>query len=337
MLSKHTVKRMLPERLLRQLRRARAAAQLSAASRYDRRRYSAFSSTVDYRSDRRNLASKITESYHNLEKGLSLPAPRPGFGASVVERLIELTFAYADQYGHDHVTSSAAGALRAYVEFNASSGVTDAEIPHHEAIQRLLVEAPSVSAVGGTRSTSRTELHDAVGDVDERFFLSRASVRQFDSRPVARADIETAVRIAQKSPAVCNRQFSRVYLIDDSSRIATALRIQGGARGFDDVVPTIGVITSSVRTFWAAGERAQPWTDGGMFAMSFLLGLHAQGLGAVPLNWSKTAQTDREFHAEFDIPEDEVIVMLVAFGHVPEEFHVASSPRIPVDEALFQR
>jgi len=78
----------------------------------------------------------------------------------------------------------------------------------------------------------------------------------------------------------------------------------------------------------------QAWTDGGMFAMSFVLGLHAKGLGAVCLNWSKTETDDRAFHAAFDLSEEEVIVMLVAFGHLPEEVQVAVSPRVAIHEAL---
>lgn len=78
----------------------------------------------------------------------------------------------------------------------------------------------------------------------------------------------------------------------------------------------------------------QPWTDGGMFAMSFVLGLHAQGLGSVCLNWSKLPAVDRTFRSRFTIEDDELIVMLVAFGHLPEQYGVAVSPRVQVGRTL---
>lgn len=337
MSARNRLKKALPSPFLRALRLIKADAALRSAARYDLRRYMRYSSSVDYERDRQNLASKITESYHNLEKGLSLSAPRPGFGAAVVKRVIELSRLYTETFGQDEVTAAASSALRAYVEFNANAGLTAKDIPHLDEIERTLRDVASSPGGGGTRPASRDALHAAVEGVDEGFFLARSSVRQFDDRPVDAAIVESAVRIAQKSPAVCNRQFSRVYIISDRARVGDALRIQGGARGFAESVPSVAVITSTVRTFWAAGERTQAWTDGGMFAMSFLLGLHAHGLGAVPLNWSKTAATDREFHSSFDIPDDEVIVMLVAFGHVPSTYHVAASPRPPVHHALFER
>jgi len=78
----------------------------------------------------------------------------------------------------------------------------------------------------------------------------------------------------------------------------------------------------------------QPWTDGGMFAMSFVLALHSRGLGTVCLNWSKTQADEQTFRKAFDIGNDEVIVMLVAFGHLPEEYRVAASPRVALDHTL---
>ncbi|WP_157683366.1 hypothetical protein [Microlunatus soli] len=36
----------------------------------------------------------------------------------------------------------------------------------------------------------------------------------------------------------------------------------------------------------------------------------------------------------FELPDEEVIIMLVALGHLPEQFEVAASPRAPIEEAL---
>lgn len=307
-------------------------AALRSAYRHDRRRYLRYSSSVQPETSRENLAAWITMLYHNIEKGLSLPQPRPGFGREAVGRLVDYLDRYINRFGHDEISAYAIGALEGYVRFNQSSGLLPDEIPDYDRIAILLASSPEVR--GGTKEVEKAEFQRPSRDVSLDFFSGRSSVRQFDQRAVDSADYEFAARAAQKTPAVCNRQFSRVYVTTDRPVIAKALAIQGGARGFAESVPALAVITTSTRAYWNAGERMQPWTDGGMFAMSFVLGLHARGLGSVCLNWSKTAKDDELFQSAFAIQADEVIVMLVAFGHVPDKFEVALSPRIPLEQTL---
>lgn len=334
MSTKDVARRVLPRPMYAALRDAKSSWSLRRAYGYDRKRYWKFSSTVSPLLERHNLASRITESYHNIEKGLSLPAPRPGFGRDRIQLLCDYLDVYIQRYGVDGVTTSALGALNGYVEFNTKAGLDRNDIPCWSSISTLLETAEGSPLTGGTRLMSRDGISKAVAPVELDFFTTRSSVRQFETTPVTLTDIEFAVRAAQKSPAVCNRQYSRVYVISDPERVARALKIQGGARGFSDEVPTLAVITTNIRSFWHAGERSQPWTDGGMFAMSFVLALHARGLGSVCLNWSKTPAVDRAFHAAFDLPQEEVVVMLIAFGHLRETFTVAYSPRVPVEETL---
>ncbi|XVA01292.1 hypothetical protein ACQ86I_18000 [Prescottella equi] len=71
--------------------------------------------------------------------------------------------------------------------------------------------------------------------------------------------------------------------------------------------------------------------------MSFIFGLHAQGLGSVSLNWSKSPETDRRMRSAAAISEDEAIIMLVGFGRLRPEYRVACSPRVPLNETLHIR
>lgn len=300
---------------------------VARAQRFDRVRYVRFSSSVRPDVTRDNYAAWLTMLYHNLEKGLSLPDPRPGFGAAAVGRLIENVEHYVSLFGEDELTGFAVAALEKYQQFNRSCGLQLSEIPHHADIDRLL--ELSHPREGGTRRINRSMVRQAVSGVSMEFFTSRSSVRRFSDEPVPLEDIDFAARAAAKSPAVCNRQFGRIRVTQDRDVIDRALQLQGGARGFGTSVPALAVITTTVRAYWNAAERMQPWTDGGMFAMSFILGLHARGLGACCLNWSKLPRDDREFRRVFRIDDHEVIVMLVAFGVLPDgEFNVARSPRL---------
>ena len=69
-----------------------------------------------------------------------------------------------------------------------------------------------MAKAGHATGDTRAEVHAAARWDLTDFFASRYSVRQFAEEPVPLALIETAVRLAQKTPSVCNRQSGRVHL-----------------------------------------------------------------------------------------------------------------------------
>ena len=308
-----------------------------SAVAYDARRYLALSSTRSPYVSRENLAAKLIAHYHSIEKGLALPAPRPGFGKTVIPVVVRLVNVYVERYGEDEVTRSACGALRAYLAFNEEQGLTPAEIPVHESIVSLLdaCEAHPVG-VSGTTKVKRDDVLAAVDHVGLEFFTSRRSTRVFSTEPVTDAELEFAVRAAMSAPAVCNREFGQVTVWRDPVRIGEVLSVQGGANGFGDGIPALAMVTVSQRAYWAEAERNQGWIDGGLFAMAFMHGLHAQGLGSVALNWSKSPATDRRMRQLVGLDEARSIVMFIGFGHLREEYRVAASPRRPLEEFLQQ-
>lgn len=68
--------------------------------------------------------------------------------------------------------------------------------------------------------------------------------------------------------------------------------------------------------------------------MSLLNALHATGLGACPLNWCVAHETDQQLREAFGIPDEEVVIALVAVGHLPETFAVAKASRLPVEDLM---
>jgi nitroreductase len=326
--------RVVPRPLLNRAKGLVVTFQLSKATLYDARRYRKFSSSVTSLDSKHNLAAMITERYHSIEKGLSLPQPRQAFGARALSDLLKLTDEYRKSYGDDRLTRTVGAVLDAYLAFNADLGVDPLQVPSYVRIHALLRDLGPLPVTAGTRQVMIEDIRSATDGVDLSFFESRYSVRQFSSAPVSKADIEFATLAAQKSPAVCNRQFGKVYAYTDRSEISRLLSIQGGANGFGEGLTGLAVITTNLRSYWNDGQRNQAWVDGGLFAMSFMLGLHARGLGAIALNWSKGPARDQLLRLEADIPQDEVIIMFVGFGNLKDEFRVASSPRLPLNEAL---
>lgn len=331
---KKLLKKILPLRVVRLLKSLIVSVQLRRAYRYDQKRYGRYSSSVSALVGKHNLAAMLTERYHSIEKGLSLPAPRHGFGRRSLGELLHYLGEYERTYGNDDLTETVRNVLMAYISFNVEAGVSPSEIPFYNSLVDQIAKLASPPKQAGAVVVHREDLLEAVGGVELSFFATRHSVRQFSGEAVSHEDIEFATMAAQRSPAVCNRQFGKIYAYTDRLDIDRVLEVQNGARGFADQLAGVAVITTNLRSYWNDGQRNQAWIDGGLFSMSFMLGLHARGLGAVALNWSKGPKTDQAMRQATGIPQDEAIIMLVGFGHLRSEFRVASSPRLPLNEAL---
>ena len=169
------------------------------------------------------------------------------------------------------------------------------------------------------------------------FFSHRFSVRHFSEEPVGRELLHSALRMAQKSPSVCNRQSGRVYVFDNDELGSSVLACQNGNRGFGHTANKILVVTSELGSFLSAGERNQCWIDGGLFAMSLIYALHSLGLGVCCLNWSVEFERDEELRRVAGIRDSENVIMLLAVGHLPERFRVACSQRRPTEEVVTYR
>ena len=275
---------------------------------------------------------------HSIEKGLALPSPRTAFGESKIRMLMsELSVLRTDilQYQETRV---AIAALSSYAEFNRSSGT-----PVHY-VESFLSECRFKESellesrpCGGVLNTSREEvLANSQIDLAE-FFESRYSIRQFSDVPIDIELMREAVRMAQKTPSVCNRQSARVYVFDNRSVGSAVRECQNGNRGFGHLADKIVVVTSDLQSFLSVGERNQCWIDGGMFAMSLIYSLHSLGLGTCCLNWAVEKDADMKLRSVAGIPPSENVIMLIAVGHLPERFTVARSMRKPLEEILRDR
>jgi nitroreductase len=304
---------------------------------YDFVRVWKYSSAIWTGNSQAKLAALVTMAAHGIEKGLSLPAPRPGFGRELIELLLCRLERYLVLFGPDRVTRAAVDALRAYRDFHAGRGISDPALETRLARLECVCDSAEKDRglkLGGVAVIRREQfLEDARIDLT-RFFASRHSVREFSDHPVNIGDIEAAVRLAMYTPSCCNRQAARVWLVQERDRIQGVLTIQEGARGFKEQVPMVLVVTADLACFQSAGERYQAWIDGGLFAMSLVWALHSRGLVSCMLNWSKRKEKDRELRAYLGIPQSENIVVLIAVGHPPPTWRVAVSARRPLCEVL---
>jgi nitroreductase len=159
----------------------------------------------------------------------------------------------------------------------------------------------------------------------------RRSVRAFTSSPINIDLIQKAMQVAQLSPSACNRQPWRVHHYNQRESIDAMLALQNGNRGFGHTIQTLLVLTSEASSFFDASERNEPYVDGGLFAMSLILALQAQGISSCCLNWCVEPKQDKAAHVQGHIPISERIIMYIAVGYADTSALVPRSPRRHVE------
>ncbi|MDZ8187299.1 MAG: nitroreductase family protein [Nostoc sp. ChiSLP02] len=279
--------------------------------------------------------ARMTIDYHSIEKGLAMKEPRVGFGREVIQRLLSNLPIYLKKYGFDETVQITLNALLAYYSFNLEHGFKDEQL--YESILKLKQAIPTYSNStdeGGIFKLNKKSILDDSRIDLRRFFQSRHSIRHFAPEEVDMCLIEQAVAMAQKTPSVCNRQSSKVYVFSSDEDKQKVLSYQSGNRGFGDQASKVLIVVSDLENFTLMGERNQCWIDGGMYAMSLVYALHSLGLGTCCLNWSVEYSVDKALKQVTNIKDSESIIMMIAVGHLPEELKVAQSPRKAVDEVL---
>lgn len=329
---------MLPPAWIEKIKRGQTWLRLVPNFLYDARRYAAASALGASPRNLTQYSAVTTMAYHQLEKGLSLPEPRPFFGELPLGRLLGLLERFGADYSDCEATLASLAALRGYLEWHRRRGLHSARLDEVERRLEGLEGALLAPASRPATAASATWVEQPPIGLDsttrEILFAGRRSVRNFSEEDVPLSMISEAVRLALHAPSVCNRQGWRVRCLVDAGAISAALKYQNGNRGFGHTVNRLLVVTSTLGSFVYAGERNEGWVDGGIFAMSLMMALHAQGLASCPLNWNNDARIDRAFRRAFDIPDDEVVIMFIAVGHYRTGYSVCNSPRVPVERVL---
>ena len=289
------------------------------AFRYDRAQFLANAGALHL--DRKAAAcAEIVMGYHVLEKGLTMPHRRLGFGKGTVAHLVNLVTSFEKRFGlDDFQVVHAIGVLRAYRELHR-------EWPEpFPRLDAFLAAHPEVPASVQPHVT-RAGFFAAKDSPFPQFAASRHVVRHF-AGSVPKDVIARAVELAMTAPSACNRQPARVHVIDDPGLRDRLFALQGGTRGFGQDADKVLVVTADLSAVRWAWERHDCYVNGGIFVMNLCYALHWHGVAHCILHWSVAPAADRAAHELLDIPANEAIVQVLACGQAPEEFDVAASPR----------
>jgi|GEM_PF-67514 len=277
----------------------------------------------------------IVKEYHRIEKRLAFKEPRIAFAPQIIQSLLSSLREYQEKYGLDEIAQNALNALFAYYQFNLAHDHKDEQLYQNLiALKSTIADPENATSQGGVLKVSRQNIYEKAKLDLQDFFASRYSIRQFAPEEVDMGLVEKAVAMAQKTPSVCNRQSSKVYVFSRPEDKQKVLSYQTGNKGFGDQANKVLIVASDLAHFFSIGERNQCWIDGGMFAMSLVYALHSLGLGTCCLNWSVEYELDRALKKAVGIKNSESIIMMIAVGHLPDELKVAQSPRKNIRDVM---
>ncbi|MEM9104879.1 MAG: nitroreductase family protein [Pseudomonadota bacterium] len=268
---------------------------------------------------------------HYIEGGMCFPDVRLGYGQEKVQSILSKLEGYLADFGSDETAAWAVATIYSYLEFHEKQGAPISDVT--EKLDQLRDLVTDVSA-GGVEEVTREEIAAATDFDFRRFVLARHSVRQYTEQPLSDHEIRRIVRNAQECANVCNRQTVKTYAFNDYAVVQELLTHQAGNAGFRNEIRTLFIVSANMAHMNLIGERYQAWIDGGIFAQTLALSIHAEGLGACFLNWSVEKETDIALRQLVGIPDNEVVITFMSAGHLKERFNVPTSARKPLDHAL---
>ena len=245
----------------------------------------------------------IIREYHAIEKGLSLPNPRPYFGLGRIEILINEIQAYLKNFkSNDYIIASivtCSNYIKYHRKLNPNSGGNP---KFEEMVKRIedltnLIQTNGYNDYGGVKVITKNEILDSQNIKFREFVNTRYSIRDYTDEQVDITKITEAISISLKTPSVCNRQGWKAHVYTNKLQIDRILEIQNGNDGFREKIKLIILVTGTLNTYFQK-EANQVFIDGGLFSMSLIYSLHSLGLDTccliIVLMWKSIKILEKE-------------------------------------------
>lgn len=286
---------------------------------------------MDAAASKKGEEARIAGMYHVIEKGLTMPDRRLGFGQLSVVTLAKKIAEFRALYGTDNaVCRHAESVLAEYLVLHETENY--ALEPSVKSALDEVFQKRNVAPASQLRMTAERFWSENRSDF-AKFSSSRHCVRSYGKGSVSIEDIKAAVELANNAPSACNRQPCKVYSLSDSKKMSKLLEIQGGNRGFGHLADKLLVLTCDRRTFMHM-DPMSVYVNGGIYLMNLSYALHFYKIACCILAWAPTPKNDKLTHRMLGIDKAEAIIALLSCGVLPDEFMLASSPRKSADETF---
>lgn len=321
---KRLLKKIIPESILDKYRRRIVEKIFDGYVTHDRNIFLKHSNILS-KDTQLKCIGKIVHIYHVIEKGLTMPSMRPGFGKGKMLQLIDECLNYQTKFDTNNSQFlHALGVIEEYKRVHSEINFTiDKEL--QSKINFLLEKVKEVPYVEQIVTTNDIYFSSYNAPFN-KFSESRHSVRNYKGK-IELAQINKAIELAQNAPSACNRQPSRVHIVENKELITSIFKIQDGNRGFGHLADKVIIVTSDLSAYQGGNERNLAYVDGGMYAMNLLYALHFNKIAACPLNWATIPSDDLKLREVVAIPNSEVVILIIACGNAPNEFKLAASKR----------
>ena len=266
---------------------------------------------------------------HVLEKGLTMPNMRLGFGQERVRYLLYLVNDYIKSNDIRHISVQAAmNDLHEYLFIHSKNGY---QLPKDivegiERLEKLRIGKEDEVSIYETSEQYFSSVLDF-----ERFSSSRRSVRNYSKEKVDIDDVINSIRIAQTAPSACNRQATRIKIIESKENIEYVLGVQNGTRGFGHLADKILLVTTDMSS-WNFDDKDLAIFDSGIFTMNLLYALHSNKICACPLNATMSQRQLIQVKNKLNIPTSEILVCFITIGYPTEDFKIAKSTRLDTND-----
>lgn len=295
-------------------------------------------------SDPAALRYRLHRCIHRLEKGLSMPERRRGFGKDNFIELVALLKMWREVSPENHPSFTwGVDAGTAYLDtLRRDCELVDLPAEEQGRLSQMYQSLARSWPFARTFSAERTTTpirwsEDGRGDLVPEFeavLHRRKSVRRWREEAVPAEIVELALHHALQAPSACNRQPFGVVAVRDPERIVQISKLLTGGGGFAAQAPAILALVSDYGAYGGHEQRNLAFIDGGLAAMSFLLSLTAQGYGTVSMNWSVEVERDRSMRHLLGIRETQVILFFVAVGKPHPEALIPASIRRPITDSV---
>ena len=280
--------------------------------------------------------AKIVVSYHVIEKGLTMPNRRLGFGVGVLTDLMKQIDGFVAKYGMEEgQLLHAIGVVKSYTLLHRDNGYDfGREKSFADALMVFCKRYGKVPTAVELHLTREAFYNGRNADFPV-FAAARHTVRHYDpSRRVPLDKIERAVALAQTAPSACNRQHGRCYCLTNKETCRRVLELQGGNWGFGHLADKVLLVAADLQDIVLPRERNDAFVNGGIFLMNLCYALYYEEVAHCILTWAQDPQKDVLLRKLVPLKEAEVVVALLCCGEAPDEFDIAASPRRNVESVL---
>lgn len=276
--------------------------------------------------------SHIMMKTHVVEKGLTMPEMKIGFGQKRIIDLIHILDSFITKYHSENErVNYSIGVLKEYYNVHENQKETLSPLLVSK-MEKLFKKVEKIELIIQPKFLKENYFYECNNFIN--FSNSRHSVRNFTGEKINFDLVINAIDMCRNTPSACNRQSVKVHMYKEYNDIQNILNIQGGNRGFGHLVSCLVVITYDMSVYFEGIERNTGLVDGGLYCMNLLYFLHYQKLGACILNASNDKNKDQALRKVTNIPNNEAFVAMIAIGEVHDEFYIALSKRDSISTVL---